>query len=70
MNCYFCEQSRTKALVFPDGGVAVCQDCMEHVGLYELLELLGIPTLADLLCRYGIARHHSEDHPERRRSAI
>ena len=59
MECYYCEKELKEPWFCFDGGIGVCETCLRHIGLYELLELLKMDSFADFLKHYGIASHRT-----------
>ena len=59
MQCYFCEETVGCHYYRLDSGPVICEGCLSHVGLFELLELLKISSFPEFLIRYGIAGRYT-----------
>lgn len=59
MECYYCEKELRETWLRFDSGIGVCEACLCHIGLCELLELLKMDSFVNFLKHYGIAQHHT-----------
>ena len=66
--CYFCEDPPTGDYFLLENKRMICLDCLGHIGLYELLDALGLSHPVQLLQRFHMASHHpSEPNQHQRR---
>ena len=61
MRCYFCEMRPAGAFYHLENGRVVCDDCLSHIGLSELMDALGLCLAGEFLLRFHIATRHDTE---------